>query len=521
LKAFFRKVFTWSFPKADKEIGEYSNKERNFFLIAMFGQNIIYAIEGTALNLFYTDVLIISTSVVAVIMGISRVWDAINDMLMGTIVDKTHSRWGKCRPYLKYVPIPIAITTVLMFLPITGAPMWFKITYVIVSFLLWESLYTLGDIPLWGMTSIMTPDDHKRAKLISLARIVSSLGAVVIAAFAPLKNALGGLDLGWFPNTGKANFSGYFSEAQGYFLTVVIMAIIGGVCFKFAFPNVRERVHSNNDSKDDTGFKENFRILAKNKPFLLTLSSMVLGCTRMLVLSAGLYFCKWVLGNGSEGAWIIKLGGAFMGGLVVSMAISPYLTKKFSKRDIIIATSFLSAIPYLLIFFLGYQNTIFLIAMLVIAGFFSGFSTVYTTTMVADSVDYMEHKIGKRLDGVFFSGLNFTSKLTAAITLLISNGLLGAVHYTNVVGHLEQQLKIAADEGRVFQLDFAGTYPDIARMMLVLITIVPAVGCILQCVPMFFYDLTEKRHKEILEELKIMRAERAESEENGEKEENA
>ncbi|HKL73701.1 MAG TPA: glycoside-pentoside-hexuronide (GPH):cation symporter [Clostridia bacterium] len=504
MKAFLKKIVNWSFPKADRDIGDYSNKERNFFLVGMLGQNIIYAIEGAALNVFYTDVLVISTLAVAIIMGISRVWDAVNDVLMGTIVDKTHTKWGKCRPYLKYIPIPIAITTILMFLPITGAPMWFKIIYVCVSFLLWESLYTLGDIPLWGMTSLMTPDESKRSKLISLARIVSSLGAIVIAAFAPLKDAFGKLDLGWFANTGKANYTGYFSEAQGYFLAICLIAIVGGILFKFPFPNIRERINTNT-KENDTGVKENLKFMVKNKPFLLTVASMVLGATKMLVLSAGLYFCKWVLGNGSEGMWVIKLGGAFMGGSLLSMAISPYVAKRFSKRNIIILTSYLSAVPYILIFLLGYQNQLLLLGLLLVSGFLSGFSSVYTTTMVADSVDYMEIKIGKRLDGVFFSGLNFTSKLTAAITLLVSNGLLGIVHYTDVIGVLEAEKMAAITQGVQYNLDFANTFPDVARMMLILITIVPAIGCVLQAIPMHFYDLTDKRHKEILEELKIMR----------------
>jgi Na+/melibiose symporter-like transporter len=171
-----------SYPDATKDIGPYSNKERNFYLAGMFGQNIIYAVVGSVLQVFYTDILIIPTIAVSMIMGVSRVWDGINDIIMGTVVDKTHTRWGKCRPYLKFVPLPIAITTILMFLPITGLSNGVKITYVIISFLLWETLYTLGDIPLWGVTSLMTPDEEKRAKLISAARTISSLGSIIVVA---------------------------------------------------------------------------------------------------------------------------------------------------------------------------------------------------------------------------------------------------------------------------------------------------------------------------------------------------
>ena len=183
-----------SYPDATKDIGDYSNKERNIYLVGMFGQNIIYAIIGSVLQVFYTDILLIPTIAVSVIMGISRVWDGINDIIMGTVVDKTHTRWGKCRPYLKFVPIPIAITTILMFLPIMNLPVGVKIAFVIFTFLLWETLYTLGDIPLWGVTSLMTPDEEKRSKLISAARIVSSC-SLLASSFAKAQGAVSSMYL--------------------------------------------------------------------------------------------------------------------------------------------------------------------------------------------------------------------------------------------------------------------------------------------------------------------------------------
>ena len=108
-----------SYPDATKDIGDYSGKERNLYLAGMFGQNMIYSTVSSVLQIFYTDILIIPTIAVSIIMGISRIWDGINDIIMGTIVDRTHTRWGKCRPYLKFVPLPIALFTVLMFMPLT------------------------------------------------------------------------------------------------------------------------------------------------------------------------------------------------------------------------------------------------------------------------------------------------------------------------------------------------------------------------------------------------------------------
>ena len=500
-----------SYPDATKDIGDYSGKERNLYLVGMLGQNLIYSVVGSVLQVFYTDILIIPTIAVSIIMGISRVWDGANDILMGTIVDKTHTRWGKCRPYLKFVPMPVAVTTILMFLPIINIPVYARIIYVIVSFLIWETLYTLGDIPLWGVTSLMTPDEEKRARLISAARTISSIGGISVVAFYPIKDLFGAMDLGWFANTGKANSDlAYFSEPQGYLLAVAAIALLGGILFRLPFAFIRERITQAPKEKD-TGFRENFKLMWENKLFLRALASNILGCTKTIMLSAGIYFCKWVLGNGGdETLWLVKLGGPFLVGMIISMNISTTFAKKFGKKRVYLATSYLNAVPYILIFITGYSHLLLMGVLMFFCGFLTGFSTVYNTTMIADSVDYMEHKTGKRNDGVFFSGLNFTSKLTSAITAVITNLVFSIVNYTDTINSLTNQISAASAAGRTFTLNFAATYPQITTAMLVLITLIPAAGCILQALPIQGYPLTEKRHAEILAELEEMRKHRGE-----------
>lgn len=511
MKSKIKELFCWSFPNATKDIGDYSGKERNLYLTGMFGQNVIYSLIGSVLQVFYTDILIIPTIAVSVIMGVSRVWDGINDIIMGTLVDKTHTRWGKCRPYLKFVPIPIAITTVLLFLPINNFSLGFKIAYIAISFLLWETLYTLGDIPLWGVTSLMTPDEEKRAKLISAARTISSVGSIIVVGFYPIKDALGAIDLGLFANTGKANSDiAYFSEPQGYLLAVIAIALFGGILFRLPFAFIRERITQAPKEKD-TGFIENIKLMWQNKLFIRALLSTILGCTKTILMTAGIYFCKWVLGNGgSETLWLIKLGGPFLVGMIIAMNISTSVAKKFGKKRVYLFTSYVNAIPYLLIFLVGYQHILFLGVMLFIAGFLTGFSTVYNTTMIADSIDYMEHKTGKRNDGVFFSGVNFTSKLTAAITAIVTNLIFSTVNYTETINTLTENIANASAQGLDYTLDFASTYPEITSAMLILITFVPAAGCILQALPIHGYSLDEKQHAVILEELEEMRAKNVE-----------
>ena len=221
---FIKRALTWSFPTAEKQMGDYSRREGVAFLVGMLGQNMIYNIIGAALSVFYTDVVMIDIAVVGVILTACRVWDALNDPVMGVIMERTRSRWGKCRPYLKYMPVPVAIITLLLFMPISDWPMGAKITYLVMIYFLWS--------PIYG----------KRTKLISAARVVGNVGAVVTALYAPMKNFIGSLDLGIFANEGIANSSGYFSQEQGYLFTTLIIVVIGMILFKVTFPYVRERV---------------------------------------------------------------------------------------------------------------------------------------------------------------------------------------------------------------------------------------------------------------------------------------
>lgn len=508
-----KKILTWSVPKAEKDLGDYSKKEGKFFLIGMFGQNIIYSIISAALSLFYTDVLLVPIATIGIIFTAARVWDALNDPVMGIIMDKTKTRWGKARPYLKYMPFPVAIVTLALFMPISSWSMGGIIAYLVVMYFLWSPVYTLCDIPLWSLPSLMVPDEERRTKLISMARIVGSIGGIVIAIYAPMKNALGKIDLGLFENVGLPNYDGYFSQEQGYLFTTLILVIIGAVLFKFVFPNTRERVKSNSQSLT---IKESLKQVGKNKPFLMILASGVLGSTKMLLMTAGMYFCKWVMGNGDEGLWIVYLGAPFLIGQFVALGLTPKLGRLLGKKKLYIMSSYLSLVPNLILFLVG-MNLLtrlheplilsFIIVMLMFYGFFAGFSVALQPIMIADSVDYLEWRDGVRADGVFFSGLTFMAKLTSGIAILISNILLGFVDYTDQIAVLTEQMKQAVDSGGNYALNFAESYPKMTMMMFVLITIVPAIGCVLQGVVMHGYKLTDDYMKNVRNELSVKREE--------------
>ena len=123
----------------------------------MAGQNIVYNIIAVGLALYYTEALYVPASIVAVLMLIARLWDAFNDFIMGVIVDRTRSKWGKCRPYLMIVPLIIMLSTIGAFsatFNYNQRPV-LTVVFIYTTYILWGMLYTMGDIPLWGIL----PDD--------------------------------------------------------------------------------------------------------------------------------------------------------------------------------------------------------------------------------------------------------------------------------------------------------------------------------------------------------------------------
>ena len=153
----------------------------------VFGYNLF---AGGYLSLFLTKVFGIPQQAVATMILVTGLWDAVNDPLMGSIIDKTRTRYGKLRPYLLFVPIPLAFTTVLFFagpeILADAKSTGVKIAYMYISYILWEFIYTLGDVPFWGMSTAISPLPSDRTRAISTARFISSLLGGLSLTFLPV-----------------------------------------------------------------------------------------------------------------------------------------------------------------------------------------------------------------------------------------------------------------------------------------------------------------------------------------------
>lgn len=165
--------------------GEMQPKEGIAYSLCGFGQNLICTVIGSYLTVFMTDAIGFPALAVALLMLFARIFDALNDPVMGSIVDRTRTKWGKCRPYLKWMAFPIAAMTVLCFLP------WFPnndggFAALSILYILWSVIYTVADVPYWGLSTAMSNDTYRRGNLLTIARLFCTAGAGIVTVFVPI-----------------------------------------------------------------------------------------------------------------------------------------------------------------------------------------------------------------------------------------------------------------------------------------------------------------------------------------------
>ena len=494
----------------------YTKKELGGYLVGMFGQNLIYNIVATGLYFYFQNVICLPAMALGWIFALARVWDAINDPMMGTIVDKTRTKWGKCRPYLIIFPAIIGLVTILAFLngnyaeASTSTQKVLIVVWAAVSYIAWGMVFTVCDIPLWGITSLMTEDENDRSKILGLARIAAGIGGIgvlIVQIAQALSGAFGG------------------DMQKGFIVAAVVFTVIATVLFEFAGIFTRERVESKNEKK--YGFIENFKIMFRNKPFRQILISGILRSPIQLLMIVAMTLVTYYYANGNimniiklneDGSFaginvkiLIGLGSVAIGlfaGQFIAMGITPSLIKKIEKKKLYNFYSIAGAVPFSLIYVLykisgGDLTTTFWsimvgICMLFASASFGGIN-VLQSVMIADCVDYEEYHNGVRTDGVFFSGQSFITKLSAGIATLLSSVVFSYVGYS---GANVDKLNKAIEQGASFITYDGGTGAGkYASAMFFLISVLPAIGMLLSAIPTLKYAMSDEEHTRILDEL--------------------
>lgn len=451
---------------------DVQSKEVLAYSIAGLGQNIICQLVTTYFMLYMTDVAGVHASMLAWMFLAARLFDALNDPVMGSIVEMTRTRQGKMRPYLKYSPIPIAILTVLLFvsLPVgeTG-----KFAFGTVIYLLWGIAYTSVDVPYWGLASSMTSDTEKRNTILTVARLFCTIGSGAISIFIPV--IIG-------------NDTPIETQRILYPIVALVCVLIAVPTFWVGYKGTKERFY---DAETDGKFTliKNLKLLGKNKPALLIILVGVFGSLRTIYMTTAVYYAKYNLRDFNLAGVIFLL--VVPGGLAATL-LTPVLSKKFGKKTIFIWSHIIGGALLVLLYIIGLPNgtsqaaQIAFYIIIIIAGIPSGFSNIMTYSMIADSIDYLEDKTGERAEAFCFSLQTFISKIGMAMTAFVTLMVLGEYGYDASF----------AKPGAIDDLWAKPEFQSVLEGNWMATTLLCGVSMLACAVPLFFYTFTEKKQKE-------------------------
>ena len=477
-------------------------KEWLAYCVGALGQGMVYAIMSSYISDFYMNVLKLTPLFVLLLMLFARIWDAINDPIMGYIMDRAHPKRGKMRPYLLYTPIPIAILTVLLFYApnLSGVSL---MVYASVTYVLWGMIYTSSDVPFWSLPNAMTPNPAERGDIISKGRTANGVGSAVPMAFFMV--------LGFI--LPKFNLSGTELEKTKYMVIALFCAIVGNILFASVYFKTKERVHIPDPPKRKKGEKTALGRIFSCKPLMLTALMGVLSSARYMYQAGAVHVARYsfYIGKDLTGLSLAEKEAALQSnvslvstvfqvasalGMFGAMLLMPLLFRKFNYKQIIIFTSLLGAVASVIVWFLGYERFWFCVPFFVISCIPLGAINVCSFAMIGDCLDYMEWKTGARLTGLGSAIQSFVTKFGNAISTSFI-----------IVMYMIVDLNVADINASVTANPLEMT-EAVRTGMFSLISIIPAVSLLLCTVPLFFYDLVGEKKDRITKELAEQRAAR-------------
>ena len=383
-----------------------TSREKYSYGIGAYGKDLACGIVYTFLMIYFTDVVGINPAFVGTLFLMARLWDAINDPIMGMIVDNTRSRFGKFRPWIFIGTILNSVVLFLLFRKpdLEGTSLYL---YYSVMYILWGMTYTIMDIPYWSMIPTLATTKEDREKISVVPRIFASLGGLTVTTFGiALVNKLG--------NGNQIKGFEYF--ALGIVIIFIISTIV--TCI-----NVKEKtqVQVNNEK---VNIKQAFNILKQNDQ-LLVFIGIVLAYNLAMQLAGGaaIYYFKYVAGKESLFSLYSFFKVAEIGGLM----LFPVVTRKIGRQQVFRMATILPMFGLIRLFISGLiapQSILFISVSAVLLNLGSGFLLGSTTVMLADIVDYGEYKLGSRNESIIFSAQTLLVKLASALSgWLIGVGL--------------------------------------------------------------------------------------------------
>ena len=382
-----------NYKQKGKDLNEFIKVPVSEKLAYCFGDpalTLMYTMTTTLLIYFYTNVVGISAGAVGMIMLLSRIFDGFSDVLMGTIIDRTHSKYGKARIWILRLAVPYALAAVLLFtMPPLGN--MGKIIYAFVTYNIMNTVvYTAISQPFHALGSLMSRDRRERDVICNI-----------------VANITGNQQMAWILVT-----AGYAIISVGVLVNTYM------VC--------TERVSAAKQEKEDIPFVEAFKATVTNRYFLIALGLMIFYTAYQIIIGTDLtYYCQYVLGNVDL---VMPLSAAEKLATVAGIALLPKVLPRYGKRNLICAGCILGVAGQLL-FLMNITSVSLGVVTCIMRGI--GIAPFYGVqySLPSDAIEYGQWKTGKRVEGLMFSSMSMGQKAGSGLTSAIMGGILSAAYF--------------------------------------------------------------------------------------------
>lgn len=440
--------------------------------------SMFWKLFGAYLMIFYTDVFGLPAAVVGTMFLITRIWDSAFDPIVGVVADRTHSRWGKFRPYLLWLAAPFGIIGVLTFVTPDWSPTG-KLVYAYVTYSL-MMIYSAINVPYASLLGVMSPNPKERNTLSTYRMTFAYIGSfIALLLFMPLVNFFSGnsKDLG--------------DQQTGWTMAVVVIAILCIILFFGCFAWTKERVKPIKEAQNP--LKEDLKDLFKNKPWWILLGAGVAALVFNSIRDgATVYYFKYFVVE-EDYATVSFFGMSFvLSGLylalgqaanIIGVIAAAPVSNRIGKRNTYMWAMIIATVLSVLFYWFDKEDLIWMFVFQALISICAGSIFPLLWSMYADCADYSELKTGNRATGLIFSSSSMSQKFGWAIGTAITGWLLGFFG---------------------FQANAVQSEEAISGIKMFL-SFLPAVGTILSVVFISMYPLTEKKMKDITTELECKR----------------
>jgi sugar (Glycoside-Pentoside-Hexuronide) transporter len=457
-------------------------KEKIGYGLGDAASSMFWKLFGSYLMIFYTDVFGLPAAAVGTMFLITRVWDSAFDPVVGVIADRTHSRWGKFRPYLLFLAVPFAGIGVLTFITPDLSPSG-KLIYAYVTYSLMMMVYSGINVPYASLLGVISPNPKDRNILSGYRMTFAYIGSfIALLSFMPMVN--------FFSGNSKAPED----QQYGWTMSVVVIAVLCAVLFYLCFAFTKERVKPIREKQ--APLKEDLRDLLKNKPWWILLGAGVAALIFNSIRDgATVYYFKYYIVEENIGTINFLnipfvLSGIYLAvgqvSNIIGVMLAGPVSNRIGKRNTYMTSMMIATVLSIAFYWLNKENIGMIFVLQILISICAGSIFPLLWSMYADCADYSELKTGNRATGLIFSSSSMSQKLGWAIGTAITGWLLGYFGF------------------RANEIQSAETITGIKMFL----SFLPAVGTFLSVIFIYFYPLSEKKLEEITRKLEQKRAEK-------------